>query len=190
MAYGRVVAIEPGSHEIGPEQGLLLLHTAREGLAAKAGHDLTIGVDDWAGTLDVAEDIERSAIDVTADVSSLRVLSGKGGAKPLSERDKREIVSNARRALGAAKNPQVRYVSKAIEASGSGGVVHGEFTINGRTRPVNLVVRDLGDGRYEAAATIVQTEFGIKPFAGLFGALKIADEVGVSIEADLSSWWS
>lgn len=180
------MAIKPGRHEIGPEQGELLLHTSREGLAARAGHDLTIGVEDWTGTIDAAEDVAQSVIDVTADVSSLRVVSGTGGAKPLSERDKREIAANARKALGSDANPQVRYVSTSIDVSGSSGVVHGEFTINGVTRPVDLTVEDLGDGRYRAAATIVQTDYGIKPYTGLFGALKLADEVGVSIEADVS----
>lgn len=179
------MAITAGRHEIGPQQGALLLHTSREGLAARAGHDLTISVDEWTGVVEAADDIEQSTVDVTAELSSLRVLSGTGGVKPLSEKDKREIAANAGKALGSAENAQARYVSTSIAVSGSRGVVHGELTINGRTRPVDLTVDDLGDGRYKAAATIAQTEFGIKPFTGMFGALRLADDVGVTVEVAL-----
>lgn len=163
-----------------------MLHTSREGLAARVGHDLTISVDDWTGVIEADQDIEQSRIDVSADLSSLRVLSGTGGAKPLSEKDKREITANAGKALAGAEDSQAKYVSTSIAVSGSGGVVHGELTINGRTRPVDLSVDDLGGGRYKGAATIVQTDFGIKPFSGMFGALRLADDVGVSVEVALS----
>ena len=34
--------------------------------------------------------------------------------------------------------------------------------------------------------TLVQTRFGIKPYTGFFGALKLKDEVMVEFEVDLS----
>jgi hypothetical protein len=33
---------------------------------------------------------------------------------------------------------------------------------------------------------VVQSAFGIKPYTGFFGALKLRDEVGVEFEVDLS----
>ena len=35
------------------------------------------------------------------------------------------------------------------------------------------------------SATVKQTEFGMKPYSALFGALKVADEVTVAIDAKL-----
>jgi hypothetical protein len=43
-----------------------------------------------------------------------------------------------------------------------------------------------GPGRYRGSATLSQTAFGIKPYSGFFGALKLKDEVTVEIEVDLS----
>jgi hypothetical protein len=42
-----------------------------------------------------------------------------------------------------------------------------------------------GPGRYRGTATLAQTGFGIKPYTGFFGALKLRDEVGVEFEVDL-----
>ena len=38
-----MVGMPDGSYQVGPERGRLLVKTARTGLGAKAGHDLTIG---------------------------------------------------------------------------------------------------------------------------------------------------
>ena len=44
-----------------------------------------------------------------------------------------------------------------------------------------------GDGSIRAHATLKQSDFGIKQFSILFGALKVADEVSVEIDAKLQS---
>jgi len=50
-------------------------------------------------------------------------------------------------------------------------VATGDLTIAGQTRPISVSV----PGRLE----IVQSEWGIKPYRGLMGALKVRDEVEV-----------
>ena len=53
------------------------------------------------------------------------------------------------------------------------------------TRPLafDLVVGD--GGRVAGTAVVKQTDFGMKPYSTLFGALKVADEVRVKIDAAL-----
>ena len=41
-------------------------------------------------------------------------------------------------------------------------------------------------GRYRGSVTVVQSAFGIKPYTGFFGALKLRDEVVAEFEVDLS----
>ncbi len=41
-------------------------------------------------------------------------------------------------------------------------------------------------GRYRGTAPIVQSAFGIKPYSGFFGALKLRDEVAAEFEVDLA----
>lgn len=178
------VAASGGRHEIGPEHGELLLHTSRQGLAAQAGHDLTIAMDAWSGVV-AGDDPSSSSLEVTVELGSLRVVSGSGGVKPLSDRDKRQIAKTAHGLLDSDSQPEARFVSQRVTVNDAGGVLHGEFTLRGTTRPVDVTVEDLGGGRYRATATIVQSEFGIKPYTALLGALKLADEVEVSAEVTL-----
>jgi polyisoprenoid-binding protein YceI len=71
---------------------------------------------------------------------------------------------------------------------GSGGAglrVDGDLTLNGETRPLGFDLAITGEGRLEATAVVKQTDWGMKPYSGLFGALKVVDDVEVVIEASL-----
>jgi hypothetical protein len=41
------------------------------------------------------------------------------------------------------------------------------------------------DGRLTGSMTIVQSQFGIKPFSAMMGALKVKDEVEINLEVAL-----
>jgi polyisoprenoid-binding protein YceI len=173
----------PTNVQIGPEHGRLLLRTGRKGIAAQAGHDLTIEVTRWSGELVLADDVTESTVTVTAEVGSLRVLEGKGGVKSLSDRDKREIAATARRLLDADRQPEARFTSSRISADGT---VDGTLTILGKDRPFQLKVGQPGENRFRGTGTVVQSEYGIKPYTAMLGALKLADPVEVEAEIDLS----
>jgi polyisoprenoid-binding protein YceI len=172
---------------VGPERGKLILRTTREGLAASVGHDLTIEVRRWSGEINLTSDPAQSSVNITAELGALRVLEGTGGIKPLSERDKREILQNARRALDSDHQPQARFVSNKITPSGDGGgTIDGTFTLAGKDRPLRLEITALGDNRYRCTGRVIQTEHGIKPYVAFLGALRLADPVTVEAEVDLS----
>ena len=40
----------PGSVQLGPSDGRIILRTYREGLAAQVGHDLVLEFTDWSAT--------------------------------------------------------------------------------------------------------------------------------------------
>jgi len=50
---------------------------------------------------------------------------------------------------------------------------------------VRLQVTSAAPGRYRGGATVQQTGFGITPYTGFFGALKLRDEINVEFEVDL-----
>jgi polyisoprenoid-binding protein YceI len=177
----------PGQrHQVGPGSGTLLLRTSRQGLAAQAGHDLTIEVTRWSGEVYVAPDPAASTVTITAETGSLRVLSGSGGVKPLSEREKREIEQTARRLLDADRRPEAGFTSDTITPDGrGGGVVDGTLTLLGMARPLRIQITGFGEGRYRGTGRVVQSDYGIKPYTAFFGALKVADAVGVEAELDL-----
>lgn len=57
----------------------------------------------------------------------------------------------------------------------------------GQTHPVT-VRGSLGEAsQVRATATVAQTRWGIKPYSAFLGALKLADEVGIEVDATLGS---
>ncbi len=76
--------------------------------------------------------------------------------------------------------------SRIIRFGASGGAIEGTLTLNSKSQPVRLQVTEASPGRYRGTATVLQSAFGIKPYTGFFGALKLRDEVGVEFEVDLA----
>lgn len=177
-----------GSYQVGPDRGRLVLRTSRVGLAARAGHDLTIEAGRWSGEVVVADQASASTVDVTVELAALKVVAGSGGVKPLSERDKREIAQTMRKLLDSDRSPQARFVSAAVREGSGGGTVDGTLSLRGKENPLTLTVTDLGGGRYRATGEVLQSAYGIAPFTAFFGALKLADRVGIEVELDLSGW--
>jgi polyisoprenoid-binding protein YceI len=164
----------------GPDNGSLFVKTYREGVAAKVGHDLVIEVTDWSASLD------GSSVALDADPRSLHVREGVRGVKPLTDHDRDEIRGTIdKKVLGGQP---ISFRSSTIEgdatlATSGPLVVTGELTLAGRTRPVTARLDVGGDGRVTGTIPVTQTEWGIKPYRGLMGALKVRDEVEIVIDA-------
>jgi hypothetical protein len=185
-----------GTYELGPSCGRVLVKTGRDGLAARAGHDLTIEITRWSARVSVPDSGDGGAIagtTVTAelDLGSLVVREGRGGAKPLSDRDRRDIQGTASTILGPAATAS--FASSRVlpsagtspSASPSSGVIEGTLTLHGTSKPLGLQVGSLAPRRYRGSATVRQTDYGIKPYSGFFGALKLRDEILVEFEVEL-----
>jgi hypothetical protein len=173
------VAIQAGSYQLGPGDGTLTVRTGRSGAAAKAGHDLVIEVTDWWGMLEVGD---GTRVELTADPASLRVVEGTGGIQALGEDDKAEIHKTiVGDVLG---RDHVAFRSTAVEVGDGALTVQGELTLAGATRPVAFDLH-VANGRLQGTAVVTQTDFGIKPYSTLFGALKVADTVEVALDAAL-----
>jgi len=120
-------------------------------------------------------------------MGSLIVREGTGGLKPLTDRDRREIAVTARKTLGADRNPEAVFTASKFEPDADGGgMVSGTLTLAGQSRPLQLRIRKTGPDRYHATTSVVQTQFGIKPYTGFFGALKVRDAIDVDVDIDLS----
>ena len=79
-----------GIHHFSPDEASLQIRTYREGVAAKAGHDLILTVARWDATPEVGDEPGRWTVTVNADPRSLEVRAGVGGVKPLTDRDRGE----------------------------------------------------------------------------------------------------
>jgi YceI-like domain len=203
-----------GNFRLGPDAGRVVIKTTRAGLAARAGHDLTLEVTRWSAQVEVpAEDdggLAAASVSADLDLGSLEVREGTGGALPLTDRDRREIKKQMSKILGSAT---ATFASSRVIPSGSllapggttppspparlapggttppsppaSGAVEGTVTLNGKTQPARLQLTAPGDSQYRGSATLAQTGFGIKPYTGFFGALKLKDEVTVEFQITL-----
>jgi polyisoprenoid-binding protein YceI len=148
-----------------------------------AGHDLVIDVTSWEATLEVGDDPGQIGLNLNADAGSLRVREGTGGVQELGDEDKTEIQQTIDDEV--LKGQPIEFRSTEVEATEGGRRlrVKGDLQMAGNGHPVEFELGVGSDGKITGGATLKQTDWGIKPYSGLFGALKVADEVEVVVEA-------
>jgi hypothetical protein len=179
------MALQPGTHEIGPASGSLRVNTYREGLAQRVGHDLVLEVRQWAATVDVAADGMPAAITLNADSRSLEVIEGRHGVKPLTDRDRAEIRANIDEKI--LHGQPVSFRSGTVTLTGGRLHVDGDLTLAGSARPVSFDLDLRDDGHVGGILALTQSEWGIKPYRGFMGALKVRDTVEVVLAGTLPS---
>ena len=173
------MAIQAGTYKLGPDNASLHVETGRSGAAAKAGHDLIIDVTSWEATLEVGD---ASSLELSADPSSLHVREGKGGMQALGDDDKADIRKTIDKDV--LKKKDIKFTSSSCESAGDGLKVSGDLEMGGKSKPVSFDLSESG-GTLTGSAAVKQSDWGIKPYSALFGALKVNDEVKVVVEAKL-----
>jgi polyisoprenoid-binding protein YceI len=181
------MAVQAGRHRFGTDRNRIVIRTSRDGLAAQAGHDLTIEAARWSGELTVGDDLAPTALEARIDMGALIVREGTGGLKQLTDRDRREIGATARKLLASDRNPEAVFTATGFIPDGDGGgEVSGTFRVAGVERPLKLKVSQTGPDRYRATGSVVQSDYRIKPYSAFLGALKVRDAVDIEIDIDLS----
>ena len=180
------------SFEIGPENARLLVRTRREGLGARAGHELVIEATRWAGQVRIdAGEPPGGYVEVQVDTHGLEVREGHGGARPLTDKDRLEIKGNIEeKVLSADRYPELRFTAEKVALEDHHAHLTGKLTIGGQTRSagVDVDLEPAADGIHAHGTVLVrQTDFGIKPYSALMGMLKVADEVEVDFDVRLPS---
>ena len=179
------MSMEPGTYKLGPENGTLSVQTGRSGAAAKAGHDLLIEVGAWGATVEIAVGLEASVLELEADSRSLTVREGTGGMKSLDDDDRANIAQTINQEV--LKGTSIAFRSRTLRSSEDGRLsIEGDLELGAS---VNAVAFDLtldDGGHVKGSAVVKQSTWGMKPYSALFGTLKVADEVTVLIDGQLS----
>ena len=162
-----------GTYKLDPSNASLRVMTTRQGVAAKVGHDLVMEVGSWDASLTLAGG--EPSCELTADSKSLNIIEGTGGAKPLSDGDRKKIGKNIDNDILGGKPIHFR----------STGAGTGELEMGGTTNPASVDLTISDDGAISGRARLKQTDWGIKPYSGFMGALKVADEVEIAVEGHL-----
>jgi polyisoprenoid-binding protein YceI len=178
------VSIQSGTHRLGPDNATLSVRTRRAGAAAKAGHDLLLRVRSWDATLVVGEDHAETSMRLSADSTSLHVVEGTGGIQELRDDD----VANIEQTIDdeVLRRRDIEFTSTRVGPSGDGRLhAEGRLTLAGETAPIGFDLKVGDDGSLEARAVVTQTDWGVKPYTALWGALKVADDVEVMLQGHL-----
>lgn len=180
------MAPSSGTYSIGPKDGTLKVCTAKSGVGAKMAHNLVMEARTWSATVNYsADDISASTVEATIDPTSLEIVEATGGVKPLSDSDRKDIAKNINdKALQTKKHPEISFRSSGVTGTPPSVALSGDLTIVGVTKPVTVAVT-LNDDGVSAEATVVQTDYGIKPYSAMLGALKVADAVEIAVTVNL-----
>lgn len=182
-----------GSWVLGPAAGTLRLRTDVEGKAARFGHRLLMEAREWSGRAVSGPD--GLSVSVRAAVPSLVVVSGEGGAKPLSDKDKDTIVATAVELLAGG---DITFASVGVEDRGATLELTGLLTVAGVERPVLWRVATASPGAARAAGAVggtrltgvlpvVQSAHGVTPYSTMLGALRVKDAVQVEVDVLLAT---
>jgi polyisoprenoid-binding protein YceI len=134
-----------------------------------------------AGTLEIAEDLQKSGVQAQIDVTT--VATGVGA---------RDEHLRSADYFDTANHPTATFTSNCLVEDGDRFLLAGDLTIRGTTRPVELEVRFTGDGEdhtgafrvgFTASGRVSRSAFGVNGnVAQVGGPLLIGDATDLTFE--------
>ena len=130
-------------------------------------------------TLVIGDDPGESGLHLTAETGSMEVVEGTGGIMDLTDADRVEIKKTLEEEVLTPGQVEFRSTRVAPTGDGQRLEVAGELELNGQTHQLAFELEVESNGAVTGTATVKQSEWEIKPYSGLFGTLKVRDEVRV-----------
>ncbi len=183
------MSLKTGKYSLSGKSGNVHVYTFKEGLLSKLAHDLLIDVTDFKVDLDVPEaGFTSGKLELEIQANSLKVIcamkDGERQPDTLKEKDIADIEGDmAKKVLHPDKYPAVNFSSKTIQEKEGGYHINGELSLHGVTKSVDFDI-DTSGSNLKGRFTLLQKDYGIKPFKAMMGTLKIKNEI--DIEFDLS----
>jgi hypothetical protein len=154
--------------------------TFREGLLGKLGHDLRFTLSRFnikARGNEISASFEPASLHVDGAVIDGRLELGK-----LTAADKQKIQhSLCSDVLRTREHGEVRLVAR-ITTRTAPYRIQGTLTLCGVAQTINVVLEEKGE-RLRGNIELSPSQWGVKPFRALGGALRVQDRVLVSIDA-------
>ena len=160
-------------------KSVMTVRVYKAGVFSALGHNHEISAPISGGTVDVA----ARQVELRAQSRTLKVVD-----PGVSEKDRGEIQSTMLGAevLDAASHPEIVFRSTGAEPAGTGAwKIHGNLTLHGQTRTVDVDVRVDGE-HYVGTSSFKQTQFGIRPVKVAGGTIRVKDEVRIEFNIQLA----
>lgn len=161
------------------------LFTFKAGLLSRIAHDLRLHVERFR--------IARHDDEIVAslDASSIVVDGVMHGSRldpdGLGVRDRAKIAETIRsEVLHARAHPNIEFRGTLNADAGERIRVKGTLTLLGVRRPVSLDAVRSGQ-RVRGSVTLTPSEFGIRPYKALAGAIRLQDRVRIDLDLDAAA---
>jgi polyisoprenoid-binding protein YceI len=186
------MSLKAGTYSLNENSGNVYVYTFKEGLLSKLAHDLLIDVTKFKANINVPEEGFNSGnFDLELQANSLKVIcamkEGKRQPDTLKEKDIADIERDmSEKVLHPDKYPIVNFCSKEIQEKEGGYHVNGELSLHGVTKPVEFDLKTTNGDNVTGMVTLLQKDYGIKPFKAMMGTLKIKNEINVGLNWSLN----
>ncbi len=184
------MSLKAGSYCLDTNSGNLYVYTFKEGLLSKLAHDLLIDITDFKVNLDVPKaGFASGNLELEIQANSLKVICAlKDGERTdaLKEKDIADIERDMGvKVLHPDKYPTANFCSKAIKEKDGGYRINGDLSLHGVTKSIDFDI-DTNGGNLKGMITLLQKDYGIKPFKAMMGTLKIKNEINIGFDLSLS----
>jgi polyisoprenoid-binding protein YceI len=157
----------------------------QEGFIARRYPTHRVEVKNFTGKIEVPErDETRIAVEVAAETKSL--TNADEGMTEFERREFHNVLNNS--VLESDKFPMIKFISVSVSDARKSGetrsfTLNGDLTMRGVTKRVSFPVTvtiSKDQLRATGDAELKQTDFGIKPYSGKLGMIRIGDEVKIN----------
>jgi polyisoprenoid-binding protein YceI len=159
---------------VDPAASTLSVKVWKTGLFSVFAHNHDISAPITSGTV---RDGDKASVKFVVNARGMKVLDPEASASTRAEVEHNML---SEQVLDSQQYPEIAFESTRVQTTGNGGyTVSGNLTLHGQTHPVQVAVKQAGDGKYEGRAKLKQTTFGIQPIAIGGGAVKVKDEIDI-----------
>jgi|ERR1041384_5084384 polyisoprenoid-binding protein YceI len=171
-----VIAFGPAhAEELDLAASKIIVHVEKSGLFSAFAHNHTIAAPLASGSLDSAQ----HTVQLTFHSADMKVLDPE--AKK-SERATIESTMKSDKVLDVAHFPDISFVVTSVESAAPNKyTVHGNLTLHGATRPIEMPV-SFSAGHYGGKVNLKQTDFGIIPVKIAGGAVRVKDVIQITFD--------
>jgi polyisoprenoid-binding protein YceI len=173
------------AYTIDLSQSLVAATLTQEGFIARRYPTHRIEVKNFSGRITMsAKDENQVAVEVEAETKSLTNVDQ--GMSDFERKEFHAILNDT--VLESDKFPKINFASVSINDVQKSGdarsfTLNGDLTLRGVTRRVSFPVKVTMSGeelRATGEAKLKQSDFGIQPYSGKLGMIKIGDEVKIN----------
>jgi len=174
-------------YTIDPSQSQVIATLTQEGFISRRYPNHRVEVKNFSGRIEIPDrDETQLAVEVEAEAKSL--TNADEGMTDFERREFHNVLNNE--VLESGKFPTIKFVSASVsDASKSGETrkftLNGDLTLRDATKPVSFPVTvtiSKDQLRATGEAELKQTDFGITPYSGKLGLIKIGDVIKIKFE--------